>query len=220
MNDYKGIIFDLDGTLLDTLSDLANSVNKVLLHYHFPVHANDVYKKKIGKGFKDLLTRSMPENTPESIVEEGLSLFLEIYDQDYMKTTKPYPGIVELLHTLQAKGVKLAINSNKRNDYTNSLVKKNFPDIEFVGCFGERKNIPKKPDPTAAFELRNMMMLKCSEVLYVGDSKTDMQTAENANMDSIGVLWGFRDKEELQDYHATYIVKDAKEIESIINNQF
>lgn len=216
MSKYKGIIFDLDGTLLDTLTDLSNSVNDVLLANDFPTHSKDDYRKLIGKGFRDLITRSMPDNINEECIEKGLTQFLEIYDRDYMKETKPYDGIMELLINLQNLGIKLAVNSNKRNDYTNELIKKNFPDIHFIECFGERNDVPKKPDPTSAFELRNLMDLKSEEILYIGDSKTDIQTAKNANMDSIGVLWGFRDLKELLANGATYIVKAPEDILEIV----
>lgn len=216
MSNYKGIIFDLDGTLLDTLSDLSNSVNQVLENYEYPTHAKEVYKKKIGKGFKDLISKSMPESANEQQKEAGLAEFLKIYDRDYMKETKPYDGIVDMLHTLQDNQIKIAVNSNKRSDYTNALVKKNFSDIVFVECFGERQDVPKKPDPTSAMELRNLMNLKSNEILYIGDSKTDIQTASNANMDSIGVLWGFRDEEELQSHGATYIAKTPADIIKIV----
>lgn len=216
MNKYKGIIFDLDGTLLDTLTDLSNSVNQVLKANDFPTHSKDDYRQLIGKGFKDLITRSMPDNINEECVEKGLTQFLEIYDQDYMKETKPYDGIMELLINLQNLGIKLAVNSNKRNDYTNELIKNNFSNIHFIECFGERKEVPKKPDPTSAFELRNLMDLKSEEILYIGDSKTDIQTAKNANMDSIGVLWGFRGLKELQANGATYIAKTPADILMIV----
>lgn len=216
MSKYKGIIFDLDGTLLDTLTDLSNSVNQVLLASDFPTHSKDDYRLLIGKGFKDLITRSMPDNVNEECIEKGLTQFLEIYDRDYMKETKPYDGIMELLINLQSLDIKLAVNSNKRNDYTNELIKKNFLNIHFIECFGERKDVPKKPDPTSAFELRNLMDLKSQEILYIGDSKTDIQTAKNANMDSIGVLWGFRDLKELQANGATYIAKTPEDILKIV----
>ncbi|MFV0381521.1 MAG: HAD family hydrolase [Breznakia sp.] len=216
MSKYKGIIFDLDGTLLDTLTDLSNSVNQVLRGNDFPAHSKDDYRQLIGKGFKDLITRSMPDNVNEECVEKGLTQFLEIYNRDYLKETKSYDRIMELLINLQNLDIKLAVNSNKRNDYTNELIKKNFPNIHFIECFGERKDVPKKPDPTSAFELRNLMNLKSEKIIYIGDSKTDIQTAKNANMDSIGVLWGFRDLKELQENGATYIVKTPEEILKIV----
>ncbi|MDF9824360.1 phosphoglycolate phosphatase [Breznakia sp. PF5-3] len=216
MNNYKGVIFDLDGTLLDTLSDLSNSVNKVLETYNYPIHDKATYKKKIGRGFKDLICRSMPEDTEASKVEAGLQMFLKIYDQDFMKETKPYEGIDKVLSTLQENHIKVAVNSNKRTDYTNALIQKHFPNICFVECFGERQGIPKKPDPTSALELRNLMEFKSDEILYIGDSKTDIQTANNASMDSVGVLWGFREEDELVANGATYIARTPEDILKII----
>lgn len=216
MSRYKGIIFDLDGTLLDTLDDLSNSVNEALKSFDFPTHKKESYKKKIGRGFRDLICKSMPAETKENIVDEGLQIFLQHYEKSYMNETKPYGGITNVLEMLQNRGVKIAVNSNKRNDYTVALIKKNFPKIDFIDCFGEREGIPKKPDPTSALELRNLMALKSNEIIYVGDSKTDILTAKNANMDSIGVLWGFRDEVELTAHQATYIARTPKDIEAII----
>jgi phosphoglycolate phosphatase len=215
MNKYKGIIFDLDGTLLDTLSDLANSVNEVLAVYGYPTHTKEAYRLKIGRGFRNLIEQSMPENTDTAIIEAGLQRFLEAYDRNYCKETKPYEGIVLVLRALRRNGILLAVNSNKRDDYTRQLIKLLLPDIEFVAIYGEREGVAKKPDPQAAWEIAKQMALDTKDILYVGDSKTDMVTATNAGMNSIGVLWGFRDEKELDEHKATYIVKRPQGIYNI-----
>lgn len=218
MTKYKGIIFDLDGTLLDTIEDISDSVNEVLKIYNYPTHDYKDYKLKVGNGFKNLIENSFPEGIDEKVILKGLELFIEIYDRNYMNKTHPYEGIPEVLDGLTKMGIKLGINSNKRNDYTNQLVEKFFPDIPFVKVYGERKEIPKKPNPTTALEIAYLMELKPQEVLYIGDSKTDILTAGNAGMDSVGVLWGFRSYEELKEYNASYIVKFPHNILEIVCN--
>ena len=213
MKKYKGIIFDLDGTLLDTIQDLADSVNFVLLTLNYPKHTYEEYKLKIGKGFKNLIEVSLPENCrKEEIINHALHMFLGIYDKMYMNKTKPYEGISDMLEQIQKKEVKIGVNSNKRTDYSNILIQKNFPNIDFTQIYGERSGVPKKPDPSAALEIAKQMGYKPEEILYIGDSKTDMQTGENAGMDTVGVLWGFRDKAELVQFRATYIAENPEQI--------
>lgn len=216
MKKYKGVIFDLDGTLLNTIEDLSDSVNSVLEVYKYPLHGYEEYKLKIGNGFRNLLEVSFPEGTMnDSIMEEALKRFLSLYDKRYMCKTVPYDGIVNLLEQLDEKGVKIAVNSNKRTDYTNNLIKKFFPQIRFSGIIGERIGISKKPDPTSVFELLDLMKLDSKDVIYVGDSKVDMMTGKNAEMDKAGVLWGFRGREELEMYKADYIIKTPNELLSL-----
>lgn len=218
MSKYKGIIFDLDGTLLDTIEDISDSVNEVLQQFNYPTHDYEDYKLKVGNGFKDLMERSFPEGTDEQVILKGFEEFLKAYDRRYMNKTRFYDGIPETLSQLAKMGIKLGVNSNKRNDYTNQLVDKFFNDIPFVKVYGQRKGIPKKPDPTNALEIAYSMELKPREILYIGDSKTDILTAQNAGMDSVGVLWGFRSYEELTEYNAFYIVQYPKNILEIVSN--
>lgn len=216
MKEYKGIIFDLDGTLLDTIDDLSDSMNEVLKKYNYPIFTSEEYKFKVGAGFKGLTLNSFPKETDNAIIDEGIKLFAEIYDKRYLNKTKPYKGIDDILDTLAKMSIKLGINSNKRNDYTNNLTMKFFERIPFVRIYGERNGIPKKPDPTSALEIAEAMDLKPEEVLYVGDSSIDMMTAKNAGMDGVGVLWGFRSYEELNKYGANYIISAPDELLGII----
>ncbi len=215
MSRYEGIIFDLDGTLLDTLTDLGGSVNEVLADFNFPTHEIESYKQKIGRGFKDLIKRSMPDGTSESIIEEGLKLFLNYYDKNYLKTTIPYPGITNLLESLNNK-IIMAVNSNKRDDYTKNLISIHFPNISFIECIGERSGFPKKPDPTSGLQIIEKMNLDLSKIVYIGDSNTDMKTAINLGIDSIGCIWGFREKDELISCGATYIASKPSDILKIV----
>ena len=216
MKEYKGIIFDLDGTLLDTIDDLADSANLALSSQGFPGFTVDEYKLKIGKGFRNLVESTLPAGADKDIGERVLAAFVETYDKKYMDKTQPYEGIAGMLKQLSEMGLKIAVNSNKRTSYSNILIKSFFSDIPFVEIYGEREGIPKKPDPAAALEIAKLMELAPEQVVFCGDSQTDIQTGVNAGMDTIGVLWGFRDYEELESNGATYIVKTPEEITAIM----
>lgn len=213
---YKGVIFDLDGTLLDTIADISDAVNQTLIDYGYPIFNYEEYKLKLGSGFRYLIEQSVPKGSSEETIKKVLSGFAHYYTTNYLNKTIPYEGIDELLDELVSMGIKLGINSNKRNDFVNNLVEKYFSRIPFKGVFGERKEVPKKPDPYAAHEIAGLMGLKSEEILYIGDSNTDIMTAKNANMDSIGVLWGFRAYDELKETGAKFIVSNPKEIIKII----
>lgn len=215
MDGYKGIIFDLDGTLLDSIEDISDSMNAVLKKFNFSTFNYREYKLKVGSGLKDVVIKSLPKECDSEIKEKALILFLDIYSKNYLNKTRPYDGVVEILDELNNQAIKLGVNSNKRDDYTNALVSKHFKHIPFVKVYGDREGVLKKPDPTSALEIAKHMKLGVEEILYIGDSKVDMLTAKNANMDSVGVLWGFRDREELNKYGAKYIIERPKDILNI-----
>ncbi|MCI8550328.1 MAG: HAD family hydrolase [Lachnospiraceae bacterium] len=216
--EYKGIIFDLDGTLINTLEDLADSVNEALERMGYPVWPTEAYRMKVGRGFRNLMENSVPEAVREdtAVIDRMLGFFVEAYDRRYMKKSHPYEGIDDLLDELAARGIYMAVNSNKRTDYTEKLIDKLFHRIPFVGVFGERAGVPKKPDPAGALELCGRMGLKPEEVLYVGDSGTDIKTGKNAGMDTIGVGWGFRGFGELRENGAVYLAESVKDILDIL----
>ena len=211
----KGLIFDLDGTLLNTIKDIGDSVNAMLEDYGFKTHSIDEYRLMVGNGFNDLIYKALPSSASENKQLEGLEKFLYYYNLNYMNSSLPYDGIVELLKELEKRGIKLGVNSNKREDYTVSLLEAYLKDIHFIKVVGQ-KDQPKKPDPLGARQIIEAMGEKEEEVLYVGDSKTDMLTAKNANLRSIGVLWGFRDEKELILSGADYIAKEPLDILKII----
>lgn len=216
MKKYKGIIFDLDGTLLDTVDDLGDSMNEVLKTYNYPTFTSEEYKLKVGGGFKGLVLSSLPEGTDSNKIDEAIGLFADSYDRRYLNKTKTYKGIDSVLDKLNEMGFKLGINSNKKDEYTKNLINKFFKRIPFTAVYGERDGISRKPDPTSALDIIKLMELKAEEVLYIGDTSVDIMTAENSGIDSVGVLWGFRNYEELNKHGATYIISDPKEILNIV----
>ena len=223
MKTYKGIIFDLDGTLLDTINDLTDSVNDVMKIYGWKEYDSEACKMMVGNGFRKLIQRALPEEKQkdEMFLDEAVDQFSKAYLKRYLNKTIPYEGILKLLGTLEEKGIKIAVNSNKRGDYTSALVNKYFSQFPWVAVYGERERegIPKKPDPSAALEIANHMNLPAEEVLYIGDSKTDMDTGQNAKMDTIGVAWGFRGAKELKEAGAGSIVGSPDEIIKLIEKK-
>lgn len=216
MSQYKGAIFDLDGTLLNTIEDLGDSMNKVLNKFDVPPFSYEEYKIKVGGGFRGLVINCFPKDTDSKLIEEAVKIFSDVYDKGYLNKSKPYDGIVDTLYALDSNGIKLGINSNKKDYYTQNLTEKFFKGIPFIKVYGERQNIPKKPNATSALEISKLMNLEPKEVIFIGDSKVDIITANNAGMKSIGVLWGFRNKTELMEAGADYIVSNAREILDII----
>jgi len=213
---YKGIIFDLDGTLINTIDDIAESMNEVLEQYKYPIFTNDEYKMKIGEGFKNLIVKAMPEEVSDTIIEEATELFNKIYYKKYLNRSRPYVGIDTTLDKLVARNIRLGIHTNKRNYYTNFLIDKYFNRIPFIEVYGECAGIPTKPSPILTLKIIEKMNLRPEEVLYVGDSTTDILTAQNAGIHSVAVLWGFRSYEELKKYGAKYIISKPDELLDII----
>ena len=209
---YKAIIFDLDGTLLNSLTDIADSVNIVLEKYNFPIHSINDYKLFIGNGIEKLIERALPDNISNDDFEKYLTEIKSIYEKNQINKTKAYDGILEMLKTLNKKSVSINILSNKPIDFTKMVVNHFLKEIKFDNVLGARKNIPKKPNPQAVLEIIKNLKLNKKEVLYVGDTGTDMKTAKNAELTSIGVLWGFRDEKELKENGANYIINSPSEI--------
>lgn len=213
----KLVIFDLDGTLLNTIRDLAGSTNYALRQCGFPEHETDAYNYFVGNGINKLFERALPEGerTSENIGRMR-AFFLEHYTQNNTCLTVPYPGIPELLRELDHKGMALAVASNKYQEGTEKLVHHYFKDIVFSAIFGQREGIPVKPDPTIVKEILRVNGVSERETLYVGDSGVDMQTAAAATVISVGVTWGFRSREELIENGACHIVDSPAEILRLI----
>lgn len=214
----KLVIFDLDGTLLDTIADLAGATNYALKQLGYPTHDTDTIRTFVGNGINKLLERSLPANeqTEENVMQMR-SYFVPYYDAHNADLSSPYPGIEVLLQSLQDNGIEIAVASNKYQEATTKLVKHYFPTIQFAEVLGQRENIPVKPHPTIVFDILNKTGIDKKEVLYVGDSGVDMQTAQNAEVDAIGVTWGFRSRTELESLHPLGIIDKAEELMDYIN---
>ncbi len=217
MRNLKLVIFDLDGTLLNTISDLAHCTNYALEKSGFPGHPVEAYKHFVGNGINKLFERALPENQKtEQNVARIRELFLPYYDQHNMDYTTPYDGISDLLKKLQSKSLMMAIASNKYQKATEKLIEHLFPDITFIAVLGQREGIPVKPDPTIVHDILKIANTLPEETIYIGDSGVDMQTASNCGIVSIGATWGFRSREELETAGANHIVDSVDEILHII----
>ena len=212
----KGLIFDLDGTLIDSIGDIAFSANLTLKENGYETRNEDFVRMATGRGFKKLIADMLPEGSSDELVDEMTKKFAVNYGNHYCERTKAYDGIYDLLKALQDKGIKLAVNSNKKDEMTKNLMKKIFPEINFLEVIGERVGIANKPDPYTALEIVSKMDFDINEVMYVGDSEVDINTANNAKLKSIGCLWGFRDRETLNKQGATYIVEKPNDILEIV----
>lgn len=209
----KLVIFDLDGTLLNTIADLAASANYALSKCDFPGHSIERYNFFVGNGINKLLERALPEaERTEENIRKIRDFFIPYYDQNNTVYTTPYPGIPELLTELSAKGMKLAVASNKYDSATKKLVEYYFPMISFSVVLGQRDNVPVKPDPAIVKDIISVTGIDPENILYVGDSGVDMQTAGNAGVDGVGVTWGFRPKSELERFNPKYIVDKPEEL--------
>jgi phosphoglycolate phosphatase len=218
--DIRGVIFDLDGTLLDTLDDLADAANAALAHYGFPGHGTSAYKYFVGDGLSILIERILPEkNRTKAEISACMDIFLQMYGRLWDVKSKPYAGIPEMLQQLRAAGLQLGILSNKPHAFTQLCVQRYFGADTFAWIYGQREGTPKKPDPAGALEIAALMQLEPREIAYVGDTSTDMRTGNQAGMLTIGVLWGFRDRQELEDSKAHRIVTHPSEILTHVHSQ-
>lgn len=209
----KLVIFDLDGTLLNTIADLAQSTNHALAELGYPVHDEDSYRQRVGNGINKLFERALPEGekTEENVLRMRQA-FIPYYNIHNADRSLPYPGIPALLQHLQQKGIRLAVASNKYQAATSKLITHYFPDINFAAVLGQRDGIPVKPDPAIVHDILRVCPVPLADVLYVGDSAVDMQTAINARVTSCGVTWGFRPRVELEALCPDHIVDRAEDI--------
>lgn len=214
----KLVIFDLDGTLLNTIADLGNACNYALRTMGFSEHALSTYNYMVGNGVRKLIERAEPDADP-SVTEELLKLFREYYDVHCTDLTVPYNGIPELLHELRKRDVKVAVTSNKYQAAVEKIIHHYFPDIDFAALLGQVDDRPVKPDPSIVFAALNESPTPKAEVLYVGDSAVDMETARRACVESAGVTWGFRPVSELRAAYADHIVYSPEEILGLVETQ-
>lgn len=202
---FKGAIFDLDGTLVNSLEDLADSMNSVLSDYHFPTHSLIAYKSFIGSGILNLVRVSLPETVKdEQTIRSYYNQMMDIYSNNCTAKTKPYDGIIFLLNELKSRKMKLSVLSNKSDEFTKKIVQELMPDY-FDVVMGLKSEAHKKPNPLGALQISEDLGISPENMIYIGDTGIDMQTAQNAKMYGVGVLWGFRTEEEL-------IINGAKKV--------
>lgn len=212
----KAVLFDLDGTLLNTLDDLAASMNAVLGRLSLPDHAADAYKLFVGEGLATLVARALPPGSDEALRSRALGMMRQEYAARMEATTEPYPGVPELLDRLGAMGVGMAVLSNKPDAAVAALVPRYFPGVRFGSLRGQREGFPRKPDPAGALAVAEEMALSPGSFAYLGDSAVDMRTARAAGMKAIGALWGFRSAKELEEGGAEYLIAEPIELFTLL----
>lgn len=204
-------VFDLDGTLMDTLEDLADCMNEVLAGMDMPVHPVDAYRYFVGQGIARLAASAAPAGTPPSVVADITAAMGEVYGRNWARKSRPYPGIAGLLRELRTRDVALCVLSNKPDVFTRKVVAHFFPDQAFAVVAGARDDVPRKPDPTAALAIARSIGREPSDCLYLGDTDTDMRTGLAAGMFTIGVAWGFRPAAELSGAGAQAIIEQPEQ---------
>ncbi|AXH13556.1 HAD family hydrolase [Halarcobacter bivalviorum] len=213
----NGFIFDLDGTLIDSLTDIALCSNIVLKEFNLPIHEITEYKYFVGGGAEVLVNNAIPKDSSNEMAIEVLKRFKQVYDSEFHYNTKPYEGIYDLLDLLHENEIKVAILSNKPHEFTIKYVNEFFPKYtNILEVHGSKDDVPKKPHPHAALEIAKALELTCENIYFVGDSDVDMKTAKNSNMKAVGVSWGFRGTKELIENGADHIVKTPLDIFELI----
>lgn len=211
MKEYSTYIFDLDGTLLNTLNDLAASTNYALRSINLPEHSIDDVRRFVGNGVRKLMERAIEGGDSNPLFDEAYATFRKHYLEHGLDTTQPYPGIMDMLKELKTRGKRVAVVSNKFYDATQELVKHFFGEYVEV-AIGERENIRKKPAPDTVLEAMRMLGVGKENAVYIGDSDVDFNTAKNVGIPCISVLWGFRDKDFLQSVGATTFITSPGEL--------
>lgn len=210
---FKAVLFDLDGTLLDTLEDLANSMNVILKAHGMDTYPVDEYKEFLGFGLEGLVRCVIPKaQVNDKLVHKFLADMKVEYGKRWAEKTRPYPGIPELLDELQRRGLKLAVLSNKMDDYTKIIIKTLLPGWKFNIVRGLKDSLPPKPDPTSALQITKELKIDPADFLFLGDTDIDMQTANAAGMYAVGVLWGFRTADELRENGAKILIESPLQV--------
>lgn len=217
---YKACIFDLDGTLTDTLESMTRSVNLTLEEMGLPVITLDQCREFVGSGARKLMERTLKTCGDEELVriEEAMKIYGRVFAENCTYHVKPYDGIEEMLKELKEKGIYLAVLSNKPDGQARNVIHTFFGDELFEYVQGQKEEIPRKPDPAAVFAIMEKAGVSREECVYIGDSDVDMHTGKNAGVKTVGVSWGFRSKEVLQETGADVIIDHPKELTVIVNN--
>ena len=214
---YKGVLFDLDGTLLDTIADIAASVNIALGRLGFPQHQTQAYRYFVGNGREMMAVRALPEGHRDAATVEALLCYIEEeYASHWGDATNPYAGVPELLDALTSRGISMAVLSNKPHGFTELMISKLLPRWRFEPVVGAMPSVPIKPDPAAALQIVQRLNMQPSDLLYVGDSGVDMMTAVSAGMYAVGALWGFRTADELLSSGAQTLINTPTDLLSLL----
>jgi len=212
----KVVIFDLDGTLIDSIKDIAIATNKVLEKLEYEKHPLDAYANFVGDGALMLLKNALPNEVSQKTLEKAVDLFKEIYGDKIHKYTKPYEGIYKMLDSISNKGLSLAVLSNKPHIFTVEFIDYFFKDYPFVQIHGQKENVTKKPSPQGILNIANALHLQMNDIVFIGDTPTDIKTAKNANVTSIAVSWGYRSVEELKNSKPDYIADDTQHLTTLL----
>ena len=211
---YEAAIFDLDGTLVNSLDDLADSANAVLHRHGFPVHDVEAYRYFVGNGSRKLIERILPADhaVDEEFVRDFLAEYKEQYAANLLHKTKPYAGIMEMLEELRRRRIPMAVCTNKHQSAAEVIMEALFPRDMFCEIIGDQDGLPRKPDPRKVLHIMENMGVAGDRTLYFGDTSVDMDTARNAGTFAVGVLWGFRPPEELSEHGADILLKHPMEL--------
>ena len=212
----KAVIFDLDGTLIDSIQDIALCTNQVLEKLGHKTHPLDAYQNFVGDGALMLINNALQDNVSEETIEKALELFKNIYGDKIHKNTKPYVGIYEMLDSIKHIDLHLTVLSNKPHPFTVEFINHFFQDYPFIEVHGQKEDVPKKPHPQGAFNIAKSLNLDPKDIIFIGDTPTDIKTAKSAGMYSVGVSWGYRSVEELQQAQADIIAKDPQHLAQIL----
>ena len=213
---YKAVIFDLDGTLVNSIEDLADAMNTVLKNHNYPTHTYETYKTFVGSGIRTLVINALPETQRSELqITTCFNAMMAYYSKHCTNKTKPYDGIIELLNNLKSRSLKISVFSNKADALTKKIVSALFPDY-FEPVLGLKDEAKKKPNPVVALEICKTLNVRPEETIYIGDTGIDIQTAKNANMFPVGVTWGFRAQKELIDNDAKYILNHPLDLVCIL----
>jgi len=217
---FQAVLFDLDGTLLDTIEDLTDSMNAALAAMGLPARTCTQCKYFVGDGVRNFAIRAAGVgHCDEAAVGKLIEIYTQAYSKNWASKTRPYDGIAELLDALTARGLKMVVYSNKPDDFTQLCVRKLLPRWNFAAVTGAREGVPNKPDPTAALEIARRLAVAPAEFIYLGDTNTDMKCANSAGMFAAGALWGFRTADELLANGAKVLVKHPAEILGLLENE-
>jgi phosphoglycolate phosphatase len=216
---FQAVVFDLDGTLIDSLEDIADAMNRALQDLGYPGYPTDDYRMFVGSGLARLVERTLPAGVGRQVQQGCAERFREIYRETCNAKTRAYDGVPQLLQALTERGIRLAVLSNKPHSFTVACVEHQLADVPFDVVLGQQDGIPHKPDPTGALQIADQLSTVPRQCLFLGDTAVDMQTARNAGMFPVGALWGFRDRDELLEGGAEVLIERPGELLTLVTRR-